>query len=85
MSWNKHIIATSFLFVALAGINPVAAQDAPMPPSKPPVENEGLKMFVGSWTCAGTAMTGPGKTEKVKATAKVKNELGGFWQSFVYT
>jgi hypothetical protein len=85
MSWSKHIIATSFLFVALAGINPVAAQEGPMPPSKPPVENEGLKMFVGSWTCAGTAMTGPGKTEKVKATAKVKNELGGFWQSFVYT
>ncbi len=81
----KHLTTTTFLLTALVGMAPAKAEEPPAPPSKPPVENDGLKMFVGSWTCEGTANLGPGKTVKVKATAKVKNELGGFWQSFVYT
>jgi len=80
-----NFTTTTLLLTALAGIAPAAAQEPPAPPSKPPAENNGLKMFVGNWTCAGTANLGPGKTAKIKATAKVKNELGGFWQSFVYT
>jgi hypothetical protein len=81
----QPLFATSALLTALAIVTPAAAQEPPPPPSKPAAENDALKMFVGSWTCEGTAMPGPGKTVKIKATAKVKNELGGFWQSFVYT
>lgn len=82
---------TTLLLTALAGSaraavpEPAAAAAPPAPPSKPPADNDALKMFAGNWTCQGTAMLGPGKTAKIKATAKVKNELGGFWQSFVYT
>lgn len=76
---------TTFLLTALAGTAPAKAQEPPMPPSKPAPENDGLKMFAGNWNCEGTAMLGPGKTVKIKATAKTKNEVGGFWQSFVYT
>jgi Protein of unknown function (DUF1579) len=78
------LLLTTFL-TSLAGIAPAGAQEPPAPPSKPAAENDGLQMFAGSWTCQGTASPGPGKTVKIKATAKVKNELGGFWQSFVYT
>jgi len=85
MRLTKLFITTTILLTGLSGISPAAAQEPPAPPSKPAAESDGLKMFVGSWTCAGTAMLGPGKTAKIKATAKVKNELGGFWQSFVYT
>ena len=87
----KPLTTTTLLLTALTGIarsaapEPAAPAAPPAPPSKPPAENDGLKMFVGSWACEGTAMVGPGKTAKIKATAKVKNELGGFWQSFVYT
>jgi hypothetical protein len=80
-----HFTATTFLLTALAGFAPASAQEPPAPPTKPAVENDALKMFVGNWTCEGTANLGPGKSTKIKATAKVKNELGGFWQSFVYT
>ena len=81
----------TILLTALAGIarsaapEPAPASAPPAAPGKPPAEADALKMFVGSWTCEGTAMLGPGKTAKIKATAKVKNELGGFWQTFVYT
>ena len=85
MSRTKPLTTTALFLIALTSIAPAAAQEPPAPPSKPPVENDGLKMFTGSWKCEGTAMLGPGKTAKIKATAKVKNELGGFWQSFVYT
>jgi hypothetical protein len=81
----KHSTTAIFLLTALASAGPAMAQEPPAPPSKPPVENDGLKMFVGNWNCEGIAMLGPGKTPKIKATAKVKNELDGFWQSFVYT
>jgi hypothetical protein len=76
---------TAFLLTAVAGAASAGAQEPPAPPSKPAAENDALKIFVGNWTCAGTAMLGPGKTAKIKATAKVKNDLRGFWQSFVYT
>jgi hypothetical protein len=85
MRLTKHLTTTTLLLTTLAGIAPAVAQEPPPPPSKPAAENDGLKMFLGNWTCGGTANLGPGKTAKVKATAKVKNELGGFWQSFVYT
>jgi hypothetical protein len=85
MRFTKHFTKTTLLLTALAGIAPALAQEAPVPPIKPAAENDGLKLFVGRWICAGTANLGPGKTAPVKATAKVKNELGGFWQSFVYT
>ena len=81
----------TILLTALAGIarsaapEPAPASAPPAAPGKPPAEADALKMFVGNWTCEGTAMLGPGKTAKIKATAKVKNELGGFWQTFVYT
>jgi hypothetical protein len=78
-------MATTFVLIGLAGATPAAAQQPPMPPSKPPAEDDSLKMFVGNWNCAGTAAVGPGKTVNIKATAKVKYELGGFWQSFIYT
>ena len=81
----KPFTITAFLLTAMAGISPATAQEPPMPPSKAPAENDALKMFLGNWTCAGTAMLGPEKTAKIKATAKVKSDLGGFWQSFVYT
>jgi hypothetical protein len=81
----KQLTTTSLLLTALATITPAAAQEPPAPPTKPAAENDALKMFAGNWTCEGTAMLGPEKTVKIKATAKVKNELGGFWQSFVYT
>ena len=71
---------TTFLLMGVAGIAPALAQEPPVPPpSKPAAESDGIKMFTGSWKCEGTAMLGPGKT------AKVKDELGGFWQSYVYT
>ena len=82
---TKYLTMTTLLLTTVLGIAGASAQEPPAPPSKPAAENDGLKMFIGNWTCAGTAMAGPGKTVKVKATAKVKNELGGFWQSFVYT
>jgi hypothetical protein len=85
MRLTKHFATTTLFLTALAGMARAAAPESPAPPSKPAAENDGLKMFVGSWTCAGTAMLGSGKTVKIKATAKVKNELGGFWQSFIYT
>lgn len=85
MQMTKHLTMTTLLWTALAGISPATAQEPPAPPSKPTAEIDGLKIFAGSWTCEGIAMMGPGKTAKIKATAKVKNELGGFWQSFVYT
>lgn len=90
MRLTRHLITTTLSLTALAGFARAAAPEAPVaaappaPPSKPAAENDALKMFVGNWTCEGTAMLGPGKTAKIKATAKVKNELGGFWQSFVY-
>jgi len=80
----EHFTTTTLLLAALAGVSQAAAPDAPAPPSKPAAENDALKMFAGNWTCEGTAMLGPGKTVKIKATAKTKNDLGGFWQSFVY-
>jgi hypothetical protein len=70
-----------------AAAAPTAAAPAlpPSPPSKPATENDALKFLTGSWACEGTANLGPGKSVKIKATAKTKSELGGFWQSFVYT
>jgi len=88
MRLSKHLTVTALLLNSLTGAAlaaPPAAPTPPMPPAKPAAENDALKMFAGSWTCTGDAMLGPGKTVKVKATAKVKNELGGFWQSYVYT
>jgi hypothetical protein len=87
MRFSQYVTTTVFVLTGLTGIALGAEPEAPhpAPPSKPAAENDALKMFVGTWTCQGTATLGPGKTVKVKATAKVKNELGGFWQSFVYT
>jgi hypothetical protein len=85
MRFTKHFTTTTLLLTALAGVGSAVAQESPAPPSKPAAENDALKMFVGNWTCTGTTNLGPGKTAKIKATAKVKNELGGFWQSYVYT
>jgi hypothetical protein len=85
MPRTKPFTTTTLLLIAFSGVAPAVAQEPPAPPSKPPAESDGLKMFTGNWKCEGTAMLGPGKTAKIKATAKVKNELGGFWQSFVYT
>jgi hypothetical protein len=85
MRLTRLLATTSLFLTASAGIIQAAPEDPPAPPSKPAAENDGLKLFVGSWTCEGTANLGPGKSVKIKATAKVKNELGGFWQSFVYT
>lgn len=90
MRLTKHLTATAVLLIALVGTARAAAPEAappapPMAPSKPPAENDALKMFTGNWTCEGTATLGPAKTVKIKATAKTKNELGGFWQSYVYT
>lgn len=70
---------------APAAVPAPAPVAAPTPPSKPAPESDAFKMFAGTWTCEGTANLGPEKTVKIKANAKVKNELGGFWQSFVYT
>lgn len=81
----KHHTALAILLASVAGVAPAGAQEPPGPPSKPPSESDALKMFVGNWKCEGTVNPAPGKTVKIKATAKVKNELGGFWQSFVYT
>jgi hypothetical protein len=85
MRVNGYMMLTTLVLSGLAGTVSGAEPESPAPPSKPAAENEALKMFVGNWTCQGTAMLGPGKTVKVKATAKVKSELGGFWQSYVYT
>ncbi|MES1207763.1 MAG: DUF1579 family protein [Pseudomonadota bacterium] len=85
MRFTRHIHTTILLFTALTGVAPAVAQEPPAPPSKPATENDGLKVLLGNWTCEGTANLGPGKSVKIKATAKTKNELGGFWQSFVYT
>jgi len=71
---------------AAAPAAPAAAPPAaPVPPSKPAPESDAFKMFAGAWACEGTANLGPEKSAKIKANIKVKNELGGFWQSFVYT
>jgi hypothetical protein len=83
LTW--HITTAALLLTALAGIARAAEPAHPMPPTNPAAENEALKMFVGNWTCQGAAMLGPGKSAKIKATAKVTSELGGFWQSYVYT
>jgi Protein of unknown function (DUF1579) len=85
MRLTNYLTTTTFLLTALTGLAAAVAQEAPPPPSKPAAESDALKMFVGNWSCEGTANLGPEKTAKVKATAKVKNELGGFWQSYVYT
>ena len=85
MNSSRLFTTAVVLFTALTVAGPAVAQEPPAPPSKPPAENDGLKMFAGNWTCDGTANPAPGKSVKIKATAKVKNELGGFWQSFVYT
>ena len=85
MQFTKHLITAALLLTAFADSVRAAPAEAPVPPSKPAAENEALKNFAGNWKCEGTAMLGPGKTAKINATAKCKNELGGFWQSFVYT
>jgi len=81
----SHLTTAALLLAGLAGIAVAEKPEPPMPPNKPAAENDALKMFAGVWTCKGTAMLGPDKTAKITATAKVRNELGGFWQSFVYT
>jgi hypothetical protein len=81
----RYITMTVLTLTGLTGIALSAEPAMPAPPTKPAAENDALKMFVGSWTCQGTATFEPGKPIKTKATAKVKNELGGFWQSYVYT
>jgi Protein of unknown function (DUF1579) len=85
MRLTRLLTTTTLFLTAAAGLTLAAPQEPPAPPSAPPAENDGLKMFVGNWKCEGTANLGPDKTTKIKATAKVKNELGGFWQSYVYT
>jgi len=84
MRFTKHFTTTTLLLTALVGVGSTVAQEPPAPPASRPPRTIALKMFVGNWTCTGTANLGPGKTAKIKATAKVKNELGGFWQSYVY-
>ena len=81
----KQFTTTTLFLTGLAGIARAAAPEPPTPPSKPSAENNALRMFVGNWTCEGTASLGPGKTAKIQATAKVKDEFDGFWQSFTYT
>jgi hypothetical protein len=85
MRLMRNLSTTALLLTTLAGTALAAEHETPAPPSKPAAENDALKMFAGNWTCEGTAMVGPGKMAKIKATAHVKNDLGGFWQSFVYT
>jgi hypothetical protein len=88
MQMTKRFATTVLPLLSLtvvAGIAGAAPPEMPPPPSKPPAENDALKMLTGSWKCEGTANQGPEKTVKVKATVKLKSELGGFWQSFVYT
>jgi hypothetical protein len=63
----------------------LAQAQPPSPPSKPPAEDASLAYFLGQWKCEGTASPAPGKSVKLKATAKTKSEQGGFWQTFVYT
>jgi hypothetical protein len=55
-------------------------------PQKPPAEMEQMKFFLGNWICQGTAYPSPfaASEHPVKATARVKADLNGFWQTFVY-
>lgn len=85
MQLIKSLATTLLSLTAMAGVAGAQPPGMPAPPSKPPAENDALKFLAGSWKCEGTASLGPDKTVKVKATAKTKSELGGFWQSFIYT
>jgi Protein of unknown function (DUF1579) len=55
-------------------------------PPKPAAELDQLKFFIGSWKCEGKQFASAmSPTEHpVKATARVKWELGNRWQTFVY-
>lgn len=49
---------------------------------KPAPEMAQLDYFEGSWTCEGTMQPSPfGPGGKMKSTAKIHDDLGGFWQS----
>src|SRR5262245_30360252 len=72
---------------AIAGMAVVSALAAaataqtPAPP-KPAPEMAQLKFFEGHWTCSGAVQATPfGPAGKITSTARIDDDLGGFWQS----
>lgn len=63
-----------------AGFAAVTAMAAAQEMPKPAPELEQLKMFAGSWTCAGKAPASPfGPEHATQGHVKIARELGGFW------
>lgn len=84
MNTKTRTFALSLACLSLAASAPAARAQPPAGPPKPAAEMDQLKMFLGSWTCEGKQLAGPGGEHPLKATVTAKAELGGFWQSFVY-
>jgi len=82
---NLRVLSLSIATVGLAG---AAAAQPPVPPpaAKPAAELAQLKLFVGSWKCAGkqlaSALTGP--AHDITGSAQARPEAEGFWQVFTY-
>ena len=58
-----------------------AEKKAPEMP-KPAAEMSKLDYFEGDWTCEGTMFPSPfGPGGKMTSTARIKDDLGGFWQT----
>jgi hypothetical protein len=74
------IASLAILAVALVPAATVSAQ-APAAP-KPPAEMAQLKFFEGRWACSGTVQATPfGAAGSISGTAKIEDDLSGFWQS----
>lgn len=75
---------TSFLGAALLAVAPLALAQADQAPEmpKPAPEMATLAFFQGSWTCEGSMQPSPfGPGGKMTSTARIHEDLGGFWQS----
>lgn len=87
---SARSITTVFVAAALAAAGPsVFAQAAAdkkmekpaMAHPKPPAEMANLKIFDGTWSCAGEAAMEPGgPMAKMDSSVQSTTGLGGFWQ-----
>lgn len=80
---NMCALAGGLLLAAAPGVlaQPAGDQKPPELP-KPAPEMAALDYFVGDWACEGTMEPGPfGPGGKSTSTAKIRDDLGGFWQA----
>jgi hypothetical protein len=78
---NPRSMGAALAASALALVPCTLFAQAP-PTPKPAAEMAQIKMFDGSWSCAGDIPAGPmGPAQKTKTTVKVHTDMGGFWQT----